>query len=276
MNERWQLRVFDNERVYVAELTGPAEIGRQQNRDEAQPAHKKVNDAWRVVIAPLDEVTISRRHLEVMPMADGRFLLANKSANQVVGLPDGQELQPGASCQMSVPVMIRLGSKTLRLQVPEEEPPPESLPMATLAPGSSSLISSLVQATIGKSGGPAMEAGQLTAWIQAFLGLLQSAAGSEDFYVQATRALVDLVKLDSGRVLFRVGQSWQEKTVQALARSGGAFLSGPTVLPHGFGEASGAGPGAAFDPTMDRRPFPDGQPYDPGEPPPRALGRVGM
>jgi adenylate cyclase len=221
MNDCWQLRVFDNERVYVAELTGPAEIGRQQSRDETQPAHKKVNDVWRVVIAPLDEVTISRRHLEVKPLPDGRFLLANKSANQVVGLPDSQELQPGASCQMSAPVMIRLGSKTLRLQVPEEDPPLASLPMATLAPGSNSLISSVVQATIGKSGGPAIEAGQLTAWIQAFLGLLQSAAGTEDFYVQAARALVDLVKLDSGRVLFRVGQSWQEKTVQALSRSGG-------------------------------------------------------
>jgi adenylate cyclase len=221
MNDRWQLRVYDNERVYVAELTGPAEIGRQQNKDEAQPSHKKVNNGWRVVIAPLDEVTISRRHLEVKPLPDGRFLLANKSANQVVGLPDSQELQPGASCQMSAPVMIRLGSKTLRLQVPEEDPPLESLPMATLAPGSNSLISGLMQATIGKSCGPAMDADQLTAWIQAFLGLLQSAAGTEDFYVQAARALVDLVKLDSGRVLFCVGQSWQEKTVQAGARLGG-------------------------------------------------------
>ena len=99
MNDRWQLRVLDNERVYVAELNGPAEIGRQQNKDEAQPAHNKSATGWRVVIAPLDDVTISRRHLEVKPMPDGKFQLTNKSVNQVVGLANS-ELQPGASCDV--------------------------------------------------------------------------------------------------------------------------------------------------------------------------------
>ena len=43
------------------------------------------------------------------------------------------------------------------------------------------------------------------AWIQAFLGLLQSAAGSNDFYTKAAGALVELVNLDSGRVRQWVG-----------------------------------------------------------------------
>ena len=30
----WQLRVYDNESVYVADLTGPAVIGRQQSKDD--------------------------------------------------------------------------------------------------------------------------------------------------------------------------------------------------------------------------------------------------
>src|SRR5437867_4306362 len=162
MNDRWQLRVYDNERVYIAELSGSAEIGRQQSKDEAQPSHVKVNDGWRVSIAPLDEVTISRRHLEVKPQADGRFLLSNKSANQVVGLPNGQDLPPGGSCHLSLPAMIRLGKKTIRIQkVEDEDEALASLPMATLAPGSSSLISGLMNATIGKAGGPTMEADQL-------------------------------------------------------------------------------------------------------------------
>src|SRR5258708_6933079 len=122
MNDRWQLRVYDNERAYVCELTGPAEIGRQQTKEETQPSHIKVGEIWRVVIAPLDEVTISRRHLEVRPQADGRFLLSNKSANQVVGLPNGQDLKPGASAPVTLPVVLRVGAKTLRLQAaaPEE------------------------------------------------------------------------------------------------------------------------------------------------------------
>ena len=69
--------------VYVADLTGPAEIGRQQNKDEKHPAHFQVKDGWHVVIAPLEEITISRQHLEVKPLPDGRFLAGQ------------QERQPG-------------------------------------------------------------------------------------------------------------------------------------------------------------------------------------
>jgi adenylate cyclase len=202
MNDRWQLRVYDGDRTYIAELTGAAEIGRQQHKDETQPAHVKTGERWRVVIAPLQEVTISRKHLEVEPQTDGRFLISNKSANQVVGLPDGKELAAGASCVLPLPIVLRIGNKALRLQAGEEEPTLTSLPQATVAPGSTSVSTPSLPATLAGQTGPAMAADQLTAWVQAFLGLLQSAAGSEDFYAQAARALVDLVKLDSGRVLF--------------------------------------------------------------------------
>ncbi|MBI1832119.1 MAG: adenylate/guanylate cyclase domain-containing protein, partial [Planctomycetes bacterium] len=59
--------------------------------------------------------------------------------------------------------------------------------------------------------GQSMQAGPLMDWIHAFVGLLRSAAGSEDFYIQAARALVDLVHLDIGRVLFFAGSQWREK-----------------------------------------------------------------
>ena len=131
----------------------------------------------------------------------------------MVGLANCQELAPGASCQVSLPAVIRLGRKAVRMQkVEEEEEALESLPMATLAPGSGPLLPGL-QASFARTGAPAMESEQLMAWIQAFLGLLHSAAGSEDFYVQAARSIVDLVKLDSGRVLFRVGDTWQERAL---------------------------------------------------------------
>lgn len=219
MNERWLLRVYDNERAYVAELTGVAEIGRQQSKDETQPSHTKNGEIWRVVIAPLDETAISRRHLEIRPQADGQYLLTNKSANQGVGLPNGQELDPGASCTIAAPAVLRIGSKMLRLQTVVEDAVIGSLPNATIAPGAgSSLLPQLMTAAMARTGEPAMESDQLLAWIQAFLGLLQSASGSDDFYVQAARALVDLVKLDSGRVLFRAGHTWHEKTVQTGSR----------------------------------------------------------
>ncbi len=213
MNDRWQLRVYDSGHLYVADLSGSAEVGRQQTKDEVQPSHTRTGRGWRVTIAPMEDVTISRQHLEVEPLSDGRFLLSNRSAKLLVGLPNNQDLDPGASCKVSLPVVLRLGRKMLRLQPFEEKADPEpmrSLPMATLAPGSGSLLPGL-RATFPSSDGAAMETEHLMAWLQAFLGLLQSAAGSEDFYVKAANALVDLVKLDSGLVLFRTNGQWEEK-----------------------------------------------------------------
>jgi len=215
MSNRWNLRVMDGKSVYVAALTGSAEIGRQQSKDEKHPSHFQSSDGWRVVIAPLEEITVSRKHLVVKPLADGRFLLSNKSANQGVGLPSGQELVPGASTQIDFPVSLRVGNKSVRMELEEAM---ESLPQATIAPGSGSNLADMLSSfTKGKGPAPAMDADQLMHWIQAFLGLLHSAAGSEDFYVKAARSLVDLVHLDSGRVLFWTGTKWEPRAVQTRA-----------------------------------------------------------
>jgi adenylate cyclase len=206
MNDLWQLRVSEGDRpVYVAELTGPAEIGRQQSDAEKLPSHFRKDGRWRVVIAPLKETTISRMHLEVKPLAGGRFVLHNRSTNQVVdGLPGGA-LKPGDSCETTMRAVIQLGNKTIRLSMVEEneDEPLESLSQATLAPGSHALLV-----------GAELVPDNLMGWIQAFLGLLNHAAGTDDFFVKASRALVDLVKLDSGRILLRRENSWQQRAVQ--------------------------------------------------------------
>src|SRR4051812_26940272 len=106
MDNHWQMQMYDKDGIYVADLTGSAEIGRQLHKDEPQPSHRRSSDVWRVVIAPLEDIAISRRHLEIKPQADGQFLLCNKSTNQIVGLPNSQELPPGASCQVSMPAVI--------------------------------------------------------------------------------------------------------------------------------------------------------------------------
>lgn len=219
IKNRWQLRVYDSGHLYVADLTGSAEIGRQQTKEEMQPSHTRLNNsAWRVVIAPMEDVTISRQHLDVEPLADGRFLLTNKSAKLLVELPNSQSLEPGANTKVSLPIVLRVGRKMLRLQEAANDEPMHSLPQQTIAPGTPTPgFPGLRPALIPKNDSP-MGAEQLMAWIQAFTGLLQAAAGSEDFYVKAARALVDLVHLDSGRVLFCESGQWVEKAVQASAR----------------------------------------------------------
>src|ERR1700739_2415523 len=102
MNERWQLRVSEGETlVYRADLTGPAEIGRQTSPEDRLPSHVHKDGRWRVVIAPLKENTVSRKHVEVMPLPQGVFLLFNRSATQQIGgLPTGP-LMPGESQEVA-------------------------------------------------------------------------------------------------------------------------------------------------------------------------------
>lgn len=217
MNDNWHMQVFEGERlIYEADLTGPAEIGRQEKTEDKPPFHKLKNQVNRVVIAPLEENTISRKHLEVRPLPDERMYLCNKSDKQVVScLSNNRELKPGESFEVFPPVTVRLGSRTLRLHYADANPL-LSLPQSTAAPGRFSSLADL-QASITKSGTFGKSTAQMTAWMETFLGLLQSAAGSEDFYVKAARALVDLVQLDSGRVMILTGQKWQENAVHARA-----------------------------------------------------------
>src|SRR5262245_30116992 len=123
MNDRWHLRVTDTKGiVYEAtDLEGPAVIGRQQNSDEKLHSHVQVDGRWRIVIAPLTEDNVSRRHLEVKPIAAGQVLLTNKSDKQPVRLTNGQELGPKANCVVTLPTVVKMGSKTVRLYLEEDD-----------------------------------------------------------------------------------------------------------------------------------------------------------
>jgi len=208
--QRWQMRVDSGAHVYVAELSGFASIGRQQAADEVHPSHTRCLDGWRVVVARADDHTVSRRQLDVTPLSDGRFLLANRSGTHAVGLPNNEKLEPGASCAVRLPIDVRLGALILRLLALAASDDLQCLPLAPFAPGAGVPLQSM-SARIAGANGIAIPNERLLEWLQTFVGLLHSAAGSNDFFVLAARALVDLVKLDSGRVVLRAGMQWQEE-----------------------------------------------------------------
>jgi sigma-B regulation protein RsbU (phosphoserine phosphatase) len=71
-------------------------------------------------------------------------------------------------------------------------------------------------------------------WIQAAMDVLQSAAGSEDFFAKAAAALVDLVGLDVGQVLLYRNESWhlQAQKVGTRAYLGDERQASRRVLNH--------------------------------------------
>ncbi|HMF12018.1 MAG TPA: adenylate/guanylate cyclase domain-containing protein, partial [Gemmataceae bacterium] len=84
-------------------------------------------------------------------------------------------------------------------------------PESTIAPFQSVSLSGNISSIVAK--GEANVAG-LVRWLQAAMGVLQSAAGDSEFFQRAARAVVDLVGLDSCRVLLREKGNWRLQALQ--------------------------------------------------------------
>jgi adenylate cyclase len=216
----WQIQVTENHQVvYTGESDAPLELGRQSDRCEIPYSLRRVDDRWRVVIARLEEHHVSRRHALLEAVPPNRIRLTNLSTQQPIRLVSGTDLLPHDSCIVPLPVNIALGNKAIRIQANEEadEIPLRSLDEAASPPGRSSVIVGPVAATSG--GQVALES--LVRGLQGVLDVLHSAASSSDFLAQAARAVVELVRLDSCRVLMLEGGEWKTQTLQAA----------PQVLP---------------------------------------------
>lgn len=216
MSLPWQLRIYEQQRlVHTAEGTGTIELGRQAVGEPGPFAEVRDSGARRLVIARLDEDTVSRKHVRLEPLPDGRLKLTNLSQKLPILLGTGSEATPGGAIEVQLPAMFVVGRRTVRLQSAEPAPPLLALPEATLPP----LASTPPRKTGKLPSSLGMEAEQLCKWLQAAMGVLQGVAGSREFFPRAARAMVDLVNLDSGRVMLFDGANW---VVQAAE-----YASGP-------------------------------------------------
>ena len=96
-----QVRVSENEQtVFEGQTDLPLELGRQADRLETPYTLKRGNEQARVIVARLEEYTVSRRHalLEVAP--DNHMRITNLSAQQPINVVEGRELPPHDSCIM--------------------------------------------------------------------------------------------------------------------------------------------------------------------------------
>ncbi len=91
------IRVFEQDRqVFAGEFDGVVELGRQTDATEPVHTGRPLLDRGRVVIARLDEHTVSRRHLEVLRLPSGLVRLKNLSTVNALTLRNGVEMGPNA------------------------------------------------------------------------------------------------------------------------------------------------------------------------------------
>lgn len=222
MSDPWQILIYEQQkRVHTIDLAGVAELGRQSSAEEPLYSNRQVPGRRRVVIAHKDERSVSRQHVLLEPLGDGGgFKLTNLSAERLISLPDGRDLKPQESCTVPSDTLLTVGKRALRPRRSlsmSQEPQFKGLSQATIPPGQSAQLGRYPELALPSTG---MEMKALVPWLQAAMDVLQSAAGSADFFDKAAGAVVNLIHLDSGRVLLLEDENWQTRALCTRALDG--------------------------------------------------------
>jgi adenylate cyclase len=210
----WQIRIYDKQQLVSEDLEvdGPVELGRQSDEgEEPYSLRQAAPGLWRLVIARLDEDGVSRRHALVEPLAGGRARVKTVSTKIPLHLEGGGDLDPGAEREVSLPVVLAVGRKTVRFEEPSCARVVESLGEVTLPPGSAAASVRFSTLALPSRG---VEVESLLRWLQGAMDVLHSAATSEAFFAEAARAALDLVGLDAARVLRLRDGEWEPLAVQ--------------------------------------------------------------
>jgi adenylate cyclase len=209
----FQLRVIDEGKTVLDRIFSKrVEIGRQDRGEPAPYNCEFSNDRWRLVIAPLKEDTVSRHHLVLEPLENGKFRVENVSKNIPIQLNTGELVKPGESRELLIPTQMMLGRKIIRVLLHEEEAKvvTQELPEATLPPGAYDTLATRIEGMRLPpiKGTDAPNFGAMIRWLRAAMEVLQAAATSSDFYLKAAQAASEMVGLDSVSVLLLKDGDW--------------------------------------------------------------------
>jgi adenylate cyclase len=221
MSAAYQIRVYENQQlVHTFDCEGAVEVGRQAEGENGPFRQRREAGRSRLIIAQLNEPNMSRKHVLIEPVTDNRFRVTNLSSTQPLYSLEGGEVKYQTSRELAAPVVLTLGKKSLRVQpIASLAEGLQALPEAVSPPGSSILRpSSLLP--FAQSTGEQMNTQAFVRWLRSVMDVLQSAASSSDFFERAAQAVVQLVGLDSGRVLLLNHGEWQIKGMRSAHLAG--------------------------------------------------------
>ncbi len=213
MPDPWQVSVFhDNELVMSKECDGPLELGRQDTR-RGETLYELLplgEGGTRIPIAAADDTKVSRQHARIEVVDERRVRVHNFSQKVMIGLEEGRNLRPGEETETPLPLTLRFAGKVVRIEsVSDEELGPAIRTLEEPA-----FVPNLTDQLWGRSGSSGLSSyGQLDAngvigWLRTMIQVLQSAASDADFFEKAAKAVVEIIRLDMGRVLVREGDRW--------------------------------------------------------------------
>ena len=212
--------LFREQQRYALELSGEVVVGRQLTPSERMGEVKRHEGSGdeRLAVAQFSEVRVSRRQVLLRPTTEG-VLVANPSTNPVYVDGDTQ-LAAGAERICHTPCRISFGperayciSVSSRLEDPVEM---QTLNHAAPVPAdeeADDAITALQPLSLAEG-----DAHAVRQWLQAIAEVLQSAAGSDDFFQRAVRRVVTLMGFDAAQVLLFERGQWQKRAEYAPGR----------------------------------------------------------
>jgi len=194
----------------ATQLDATLEIGRQREEEPAPVVRIDNALGARIILAPIDDVAISRSHVELASAPGGQVRVRNLSASQPVRVSPNQTLEPGAETLVVPPALLQFGEYAVRVDPAEDEQLElEGLPERTIPPGKQAPPASVAML------GATFDETKLLRWLETILGVFQSAANTHDFPEQAARAAVKIVGLDAAAVLRFDDGRWRTEALDA-------------------------------------------------------------
>jgi adenylate cyclase len=213
-----QVNVYEKaELKHSDEFTGPVELGRQDYAERGPFTRRFDADRnrWRLIIAPGAENAIGRHHALLEPLPTGKVRLSNGTREAPIKFLDRPDLPGGMSCEVNLPILMILGTRRVQVQS-AAVPDLHTLRRATHPPRAAGPGSSVRFPALSQRGGSPLDYRELVEWVHTVMDVLQAAADSNDFFQVAAQAVVDMVDLDSCKVLRYAENDWK---VQAAARA---------------------------------------------------------
>ncbi len=183
----------------IAHEGGPLEFGRLP----------KANCEHQIVV---DDPYTSREQVRLEELDSGDVRVVNLGSP--ITLPDGSKLPTGQSLNLIVPARIAFGTTALDLAVVPKDPFTAS--MHTIDPPSRGAAPAARFEQLAADQAPSAQ--RLARWFEALLDVQRAAAGSQAFYSDTARAVVQLVGLDRGMVLLKKGDDWETVACHSVKR----------------------------------------------------------
>jgi adenylate cyclase len=212
VSKRFAIQIYLQQQLdFSGEFENLVELGRQRTPDETPFVEQPVSQGFRLAIARLDELLISRRHIQLQPLAGNRIRITNLTDGNTILMEDGGVIAGKQVCDLPLPVTMVFEKRSIQLKTVSSKEDVElamqSLATPTLTPGSMTIVPRSATQAIQAVPNDVAEA--FVSWLTAVAGMLQSSSNSKECFKRATQCLVELVSLDTGAVLLRDDSSWK-------------------------------------------------------------------